>query len=206
MYFSVLSQECTLRSSLLQKDEHNPALSSGTAWAQMWKWLKAITECIVTKRASQMFAITARGVTRGGKGGTIPRVPNHYGGAEWLRGEPKSPNNITSTSFNTVHLLLKDLRFEPGGRQTCYLARAPSNLVTPPDYSTSHKDWYRGSSDDGWLLASSSWIWEFDQRRVTIPISFHPSKSSKYSKILGFTFTQKIKKALEGNYSWGSLF
>jgi len=30
-------------------------------------------------------------------------------------GAPKSPNNVTSTFFNTVHLLLKDLRFEHGG-------------------------------------------------------------------------------------------
>jgi len=34
--------------------------------------------------------------------GTIPRVP-------------KSPNKVTSTFFNTVHLLPKDLRFEHGG-------------------------------------------------------------------------------------------
>ena len=30
-------------------------------------------------------------------------------------GAPKSPNSVTSTFFNTVHLLLKDLRFEHGG-------------------------------------------------------------------------------------------
>jgi len=28
-----------------------------------------------------------RGVTRWGKGGTIPRAPNHYGGAESQRGQ-----------------------------------------------------------------------------------------------------------------------
>jgi len=58
---------------------------------------------------------------RGGKWGEIPRAPNHTGGAEILRGRrmtagvPKSPNNVTSTFFNTVDLLPKDLRFEHGG-------------------------------------------------------------------------------------------
>jgi len=35
--------------------------------------------------------------------------------AEWLRRARKSPNNVTSTFFNTVHLLPKDLRFEHVG-------------------------------------------------------------------------------------------
>ena len=43
-----------------------------------------------------------RGVTRGGKGGTTPRTPSHYGGDKSLRRAPKTPNNVTSTSFNTV--------------------------------------------------------------------------------------------------------
>jgi len=46
--------------------------------------------------------VPQRGVTRGGKGGTIPRAP-------------KSPNNVTRTFFNTIHLLPKDIRFEHGG-------------------------------------------------------------------------------------------
>jgi len=52
---------------------------------------------------------------RRGKRDTIPRAPNHYGGADSLRGTPKSPNNVTSTFFNTVYLFPKDLRFERGG-------------------------------------------------------------------------------------------
>ena len=52
-------------------------------------------------------------------------------GAEWLREALKSRYNATSTFFNTVHLLPKDLKFEMG-RQTCFLSLAPSNLVTPP--------------------------------------------------------------------------
>jgi len=42
------------------------------------------------------------GVTRGGTGGTNPRAP-------------KSPKNVTSRFFNTVHLLSEDLKFKHGG-------------------------------------------------------------------------------------------
>jgi len=45
-----------------------------------------------------------RGVTSG-KGG------HNFPGTESLRGVPKSPNNVTSTFFNIVHLLPKDIRF-----------------------------------------------------------------------------------------------
>ena len=55
------------------------------------------------------FAI--RGVT---KEGTIPRAP-------------KSPNNVTCTFFNTVHLLLEDLRFENGGAK---VASCPGRHLT----------------------------------------------------------------------------
>jgi len=54
----------------------------------------------------------------------MSRETNH-----WMA--PKSPNNIVNTFFNTVHLLPKYLRFEHGGRQTCFLPRAPSDLGTP---------------------------------------------------------------------------
>jgi len=48
-----------------------------------------------------------------GQGGAITWAPNHYGGAEILRGRQKN-NNVTRTFFNTVHLLPEDLRFENG--------------------------------------------------------------------------------------------
>ena len=43
---------------------------------------------------------------------------------------PKSPKNATSTSFNTVHLLPKDLGWNMGC-QTCLLPWALSNFGTP---------------------------------------------------------------------------
>ena len=41
-------------------------------------------------------------------------APNDWGTA------PKTPNNVTSTSFSTVHLLLNDIRFEHGGTKLAY--------------------------------------------------------------------------------------
>jgi len=45
---------------------------------------------------------------------------NHCGGAELLREAPKSPNNVTSTFFNTVNLLSKELRFDHGGAKLVF--------------------------------------------------------------------------------------
>ena len=64
-----------------------------------------------TESRSAFQPLRIRGVPRG----TIAWTPNHYGGAKSLRGAPKSPNNVRSTFFNTVHLPPKDFRFEHGG-------------------------------------------------------------------------------------------
>ena len=62
----------------------------------------------------------------GGKGGTIPRAPDHHGRAESLRGRQTSPgdvenpNKFTSTFYNTVHFLPEDLRFEHGDAKRAY--------------------------------------------------------------------------------------
>jgi len=42
-------------------------------------------------------------------------------------GAPKSPNNVTSTFFNAVRLLQRDLRFESGGAK---LASWPGRHLT----------------------------------------------------------------------------
>jgi len=78
----------------------------------------------------------------GRQGDKIPRAPNHYGGTEqcdgrgMTAGPPKSPNNVISTFFNTVHLLSKDLRFEHGDAKIVSHS-APSSLVTPLHMSAS---------------------------------------------------------------------
>ena len=62
-----------------------------------------------------------QGRNEGGKGGTIPWAPIRYGGAESLQGRrisaeaAESPNNVTSTFFNTANLLSNELRFHYGG-------------------------------------------------------------------------------------------
>ena len=55
---------------------------------------------------------SAQGCTKGAESLWMRQIT--AGGTEWLWGAPKSPYNVTSTFFNTVHLLLKDLRFEHG--------------------------------------------------------------------------------------------
>jgi len=65
----------------------------------------------------------AQGCNEGGKGGTIFRAPIHYGGAELLLEAPESPNNVTSTFFNTVNLPSKDFRFDHRGAKLRPLGR-----------------------------------------------------------------------------------
>ena len=81
----------------------------------------------VTFEESRTKRDSARGVTKGGRGVTIPRATNHNGDAESLRGARKSPNSAVSSSFNTVDLLPKDLRFEHRGAK---LASCPGRHLT----------------------------------------------------------------------------
>jgi len=48
--------------------------------------------------------------------------------AESLRGAPKRPNYVTSTFFNTVHMLPKDLSFEHGAAKLAYCPGRHSTL------------------------------------------------------------------------------
>jgi len=77
---------------------------------------------------TSVFLICAQGRNEGGQGGTIPRAPDHYGGAKSLRTASKSPNLVTSTFFNTVNLLPRDHRFEHGSAK---LAFCPGRHLTP---------------------------------------------------------------------------
>ena len=61
------------------------------------------------------------------KGGTIFRAPNHCVSAKALRGTPKSPKIVTTTFFNAIYLLPKDLRFEHWGAR---LASCPGRHLT----------------------------------------------------------------------------
>jgi len=79
--------------------------------------------------------LASRVLNEGGKGGAIPRAPNHYGAPNHSVGrrmtaggaEKKSPSNVTSTFFSAVHLPSKDVRFEYGGAK---LASCPGRQLT----------------------------------------------------------------------------
>jgi len=61
-----------------------------------------------------------QGRNLGGKDDTVPRSPNHCDGAE-------KSQNVTSTSFSTVNLRPKELRFEQVGAT---LASCPGRHLT----------------------------------------------------------------------------
>jgi len=96
------------------------------------QYLKRPTKRDKRKYVKQPCAAN-RDVKTGGKGGAIPRAPNHYGDAEslWGRritaGSLKRSSNVASTFFNTVHLFSKDFRFEHGGAK---LASCPGRHLT----------------------------------------------------------------------------
>ena len=74
-------------------------------------FLKLLSSIAPFLLSTRCFRPPSRGVT---KGGAIPRPP-------------KSPNNDTTTFFNTVHLLPKDLSFEHGGAK---IAACPERHIT----------------------------------------------------------------------------
>jgi len=85
----------------------------------LWAWLKRqncrspIDVADIATKVKSLFdlensALGNGGVTKGERGHNSPGVKS-------LREPPKSPNNVTSTFFNTVHLRPKDLRFEHKG-------------------------------------------------------------------------------------------
>jgi len=77
------------------------------------KWLR----CTISTRV-----LHSRGLTRGARG-------LNSQGAKSLWGRRKVPR-MSEVLSSTAHLLPKGPRFEKG-RQTCFLPRAPSNLLTP---------------------------------------------------------------------------
>ena len=91
----------------------------------------------------------SRGVTMGDKGDAIPRASSHYGGTKSLRehrmaawGTKKSKQcRKQFLQYNTFASERRRVRTQGG--QTCFLPRAPSNLVTPLLYSVKSQ-WQNG--------------------------------------------------------------
>ena len=96
-------------------------------------WLLTYTSIVFFKLH---YGSISRGVKRG-KGGAIPRAPNHSGGTEILRGGPNDCGGAKKSQQRHKHFLQYSTfaserpQVRTWGRQTCFLPRAPSILVTP---------------------------------------------------------------------------
>jgi len=66
---------------------------------------------------------SAQGRNEGGNGGTIPRAPNHYGGAESLRGAPNDCG--LRQKVPTVSQVLSSMEY------ICFRKTSGSNMGTP---------------------------------------------------------------------------
>jgi len=102
-------------------------------------WEKKATKRLTWCGIPKLILMQGRkGVKERGKGPQVPGLQITMGAPNDCRGRRKSPYNVTSTFFNTVHFLSKDLRFELVKCQTRFLPLALSNLVTFqygwPDY------------------------------------------------------------------------
>ena len=131
------------------------------------------------------------------KGGKIPQEPNHYGGDEWLRGAPKSPNNVTSTFFNTVHLLPKDLRYEHGGAK---LASYHGSHLTSLHPWWCHTD-KKFERDQGKIKTIGKWTFPGDKMYIIkrIHCIIHAEAFGRYEyagkiKILTVEFKNKLAR------------
>jgi len=83
----------------------------------------------IPKTYTHVLSTSDRSVTRGARGRNSPSAESLWGRETTAGGteSPKSPNSVTSTLFNTVHLLPKDLTFEHGGAK---LASCPGRHVS----------------------------------------------------------------------------
>jgi len=88
------------------------------------KIFRTFLKCTCSPTLKKVLPPLTGVTTGGGKGDAIPRAPDHYGDAEM------------SQQFHKYFLQYS--KFPSGrpqvrtwGRQTCFLPRAPSNLVTP---------------------------------------------------------------------------
>jgi len=74
---------------------------------------------------------TDQGRNEGGKGVTIPRVPNHAGGRQMTAGDAEKSQQSHKYFLQYSTFATGRPQVRKWGRQTCFLPRAPSNLVAP---------------------------------------------------------------------------
>jgi len=77
------------------------------------------------------FLRSDRGVTRGGKGSTIPRAPNHCGGRQMTVTGTEKSQQCQMYILQYSKFASERSQVRTWGRQTCFWPRAPSNLGTP---------------------------------------------------------------------------
>jgi len=81
--------------------------------------------CLITPYHKCKSCFVSRGATRGA-GGTILRAPNDCGGRRKVPTMSQVLSSVLYICFRKISVSNMG-----GGRQTCLLPRAPSNLVTP---------------------------------------------------------------------------
>jgi len=78
-----------------------------------------------------------QGRNEGGKGGTIPRAPIHYGGAESMRGRLITAGGAEKSQqchkffLQYCKFAFERTKIRPWGAKLVFSPRAPFNLVTP---------------------------------------------------------------------------
>ena len=139
-----------------------------------YRYQQSLSRCI----AWQEVCVQRTGRNEGRKGDIIPRGAESLwgrqitaGSVEWLRGAPKSPNNVTNAFFSTVHLLPKDLRFEHGAAK---LASCPGrHLTSLRTLFNSHKQAKRHEMNL-WRFVAMLLLWSTDQQQNNPLTTFAP--------------------------------
>jgi len=130
---NVLRNFCIFKRNFLDPWVPRSLLSSlfTDSFQLVWQWLycrlclAGWCYCEITFDHYQVnLVFPGRGIPRGSKGGTILRAPNHCGGVQ--------KSHQCHKYFLQYSIFASGRpRVRTWGRQTCFLPRAPSNLVMP---------------------------------------------------------------------------
>ena len=98
---------------------------------------------LVSCRSTPESRTALQGRNEGGKGSTIPRAPNQYGGRR--KSQQYHKCFLQCNAFDSERPQIRTW-----GRQSCFLPRAPSNLATPRLHWQHAWNWF--------LAVQASWI------------------------------------------------
>jgi len=125
----------------LPLDHYKMSLQSSMRLQDMCRWLKteATTSCKrcfkVIRDTKQQNTGLQQGRNEGRKGGAISRAPNHCRVRCMTPGDADKSQQCHTYFLQYNTLPSERHQVQTWGRQTCFLPRAPSNLVTPLTYS-----------------------------------------------------------------------